>query len=154
PTWAARPYSSRRKHWACGSLSGALAPDCHHASTGRNDERKPAASFPVPATPAEHQHRNCSGQRPGGAGQVLFLRTLGTVLGAALLTTVNTGGIQGAAHGVVTHTRQVLHPATTNQDHGVFLQVVTFTTDIGGDFVAIGQTHTADFTQRGVRLLR
>src|SRR5690554_7110643 len=55
---------------------------------------------------------------------------------------------------MVTNTRQVLHPATPDQDNTVFLQVVPFTTDVGGHFVAVGQAHTAHFPQSRVRLFR
>src|SRR5690606_12395262 len=77
-----------------------------------------------------------------------LLGTLGTVLGTALTALVDTGGVEAAAHGVITHTGQILHPATTDQDHTVLLKVVTFTADIGGDLVAVGQPHAADLAQR------
>src|SRR3546814_12295339 len=62
--------------------------------------------------------------------------------------------IQRAAHGVVTHTRKVFYTTATDQHYAVLLQVVTFTADVRGDFIAIGQTNTAHFTQCGVRFLR
>src|SRR5258706_171671 len=43
------------------------------------------------------------------------LRPLGAVFGAALLAILHTLGIQTAAHHVVTHTGQILHPAAANQ---------------------------------------
>src|SRR5690606_7605468 len=92
---------------------------------------------------------------PACAGMTfLGFRAFGAVFRAALATCRYTGGIERAAHGVITHTRQVLHPATANQDHGVFLQVVAFAPDVGGHFVAAGQAHTAHLAQSRVRLLR
>src|SRR5690554_2045706 len=81
-------------------------------------------------------------------------RTLGTVLGASLLTILYARGIEGAAHGVITHTRQVLDPPTADQHNRVLLKVMAFTADVGGHFETVGQTHTADLTQGRVRLLR
>src|SRR5690606_29799815 len=81
-------------------------------------------------------------------------RTLGAVLGTALLAILHAGSVQRTAHGVVTHTRQVLHTTAADQYNAVLLQVVTFTADVGGDFVTVGQAHTADLTQCRVRFLR
>src|SRR5690606_24155609 len=83
-----------------------------------------------------------------------LFRTLGAVLGTALLAVLHAGGIQRTTHGVVTDTRKVLHTAATNQNHAVFLQVVAFTTDVRGNLVTVGQTHTADLTQCGVGFFR
>src|SRR5690554_942394 len=84
----------------------------------------------------------------------LFLRTFSTVLGTCLHTAVHAGGVQGSAHCMVTHTRQVFYPATPNQNNAVLLQVVAFTTDVGRHFIAVGQTNPAHFPQSRVRLLR
>ena len=86
----------------------------------------------------------------------LLLASLGalcTVLGAGLHTTVNALGIQSAADDVVTNTRQVLNTTAADQNHGVLLQVMANTGDISRNFHTIGQTHTGDLTQSGVRLL-
>src|SRR5690606_28029669 len=90
----------------------------------------------------------------GSARRILRFRALGTVLGTALLTICYAGSIQAAAHGVITHTGKVFYPAAADQYHGVFLQVMPFTTDVGADFITVGQTHTANLTQCRVRLLR
>ncbi|ATD37007.1 hypothetical protein WH06_17080 [Aeromonas salmonicida subsp. salmonicida] len=87
-------------------------------------------------------------------GEPLSFRTLHAILGASLLTVFNTGTVQRTTNGVVTNTWQVFYTTATDQHNGVLLQVVTFTTDIGGDFEAVGQTYTAYFTQCRVRLLR
>jgi hypothetical protein len=51
-----------------------------------------------------------------------------------LLTVFNTGTVQRTTNGVITNTRQVLNTTATDQNNRVLLQVVTFTTDVGGDF--------------------
>ena len=62
--------------------------------------------------------------------------------------------IQGAADDVVTHTRQILNTAAADHDDGVLLQVVADARDIGRDLHPVGQTHTGNLTQGGIRLLR
>ncbi|ALP42202.1 hypothetical protein WL1483_2783 [Aeromonas schubertii] len=71
-----------------------------------------------------------------------------------MLTVFHASTVQSTTNGVITHTRQVLNTTAADQNNRVLLQVVTFTTDVGGDFETVGQTHTANFTQSGVRLLR
>src|SRR5699024_7552855 len=82
------------------------------------------------------------------------LGPLGAVLGTALHTVGNALGIQSAADDVVTNAGRVLNTAAADHDHGVLLQVVANTGNISGHFVAVGQTHTGDLTESGVRLLR
>ena len=55
---------------------------------------------------------------------------------------------------MVTNARQVLDTAAADQHDRVLLQVVTDTGNISGNLVTVGQTHTGDLTQSGVRLLR
>src|SRR5574343_377864 len=62
--------------------------------------------------------------------------------------------IQGATYSVITHTRQVFDAATADQNHGVFLQVVTLTADVRNDLKAIRQTNLANLTESGDRLFR
>src|SRR5882762_8291913 len=83
----------------------------------------------------------------------LFLRTFGAVLGAALPTIADAGAIERAADSVVPYSGQVLDAAAANQYHGVLLQVMTFTADVAGHFVAAGQADPADLAQRRVGLL-
>ena len=54
---------------------------------------------------------------------------------------------------MVTDTGKVLNTTATDQNHGVLLQVMANTRNISGNFHTIGQTHTGDLTQCGVRLL-
>src|SRR3954471_12227376 len=81
-------------------------------------------------------------------------RTLGAVLGTALLTVLDALGIEDAAENVVAHAGQILDAAAADHDHGMFLKVVAFARDVTDDFEAIGQAHLGDLTKRRVRLLR
>ena len=85
--------------------------------------------------------------------ELLALGPLGTVLGTALHTAVDALGIQRTTDDVVTDAGQVLDTAAADHHDGVLLQGVTHAGDVGGDFVAVGQTHTGDLTERGVGLL-
>ena len=71
-------------------------------------------------------------------GARLGLRTLGAVLGTALATLGDTGGVKRATHGVIAHTRQILDAAAADQHHAMFLQVMAFTTDVADDLEAVG----------------
>src|SRR5690606_5437586 len=82
------------------------------------------------------------------------LRALGAVLGTRLLALGDAGGVERAAHGVVTHAGQVLDATAADQHHAVFLQVVAFAADVRNDFVPVGQAHLGDLAQGRVRLLR
>src|SRR6516164_2517139 len=84
----------------------------------------------------------------------LLLRALGAVLGATLLALADARTIERAAHGVVTHARQVLDAAATDEHHRVLLQVVALAADVAGDLVAVGEAHAADLAERRIGLLR
>ena len=81
------------------------------------------------------------------------LWTLGTILGAALCTVGNTGGIQRTTNDVIAHTGKVLYTTTTNQNDRVLLQVVAFSRDVGVDFLLVCQTYTGNLTHCRIRLL-
>jgi hypothetical protein len=55
---------------------------------------------------------------------------------------------------MVTNARQVADTAATDENHGVFLQVVVYTGDIGGNFAAVTEAYTGDLSKGRVRLLR
>jgi hypothetical protein len=55
---------------------------------------------------------------------------------------------------VVTNTWKVWHTTTTNEHYGVFLEVVTFATDVSPDFITVRQADTGNLTKGRVRLLR
>lgn len=87
------------------------------------------------------------------AARTSGFRSFCSVLRTALTAVRDTRSIQGASHSVVSNTRQILHTSASNQHHGVFLKVVTFTTDVGGHFVTVGQPHPGHLSKRGIRLL-
>src|SRR5690606_30457000 len=64
------------------------------------------------------------------------------------------GGVERAAHGVVTHARQVLDATAADQHHAVLLQVVALAADVRDHLVAIGQAHLGHLAKGRVRLLR
>lgn len=67
---------------------------------------------------------------------------------------IDSEGIERTTNDVITDTWKVFYPATANKNDRVFLEVVTFTTDVSDDFKAIGKADFGNFTKRGVRLLR
>src|SRR3984957_4490586 len=79
---------------------------------------------------------------------------LHAVLRASLLAIPDSSGVQRAPNHLVAEPRQVLDPSPAHEHHRVLLQVVAFAGDVGADLHAVGQTHTRDLAQRGVRLLR
>jgi hypothetical protein len=70
-----------------------------------------------------------------------------------LFSIVDPRAVEGASNHVVTDTREISYPATTDQNDGVLLEVVALTTDVCGDFFAIGKSHSSYLPQRGVWLL-
>src|SRR5262249_18547951 len=69
------------------------------------------------------------------------------------LPVCNPRGIQRPTNNVIPNARQVFHTAATDQDDGVFLQIVADTGDVGCYFNPIGQTHTCNFAKGRIRLL-
>jgi hypothetical protein len=55
---------------------------------------------------------------------------------------------------VVSDAWEIFDTATANHDGAVFLKVVAFAADVGGDFVSVAQTDTGIFSKSGVWLLR
>src|SRR6202048_1299079 len=81
-------------------------------------------------------------------------RTLRAVLRTALLTLLDTLGIEDAAENVVAHAGQILDAAAADHDHGVFLKVMAFTRNVADHLESVGQAHLGDLAKRRVRLLR
>ena len=54
---------------------------------------------------------------------------------------------------VVSHSDQVLHTATAEHNHRVFLQIVSFTWNVSCDFHAVSKAYASDFAESRVRLL-
>ena len=83
-----------------------------------------------------------------------LLRALDTVLRTTLRTSIDAEGVMRSTNDVVANAGKVPDPATTNEDDRVFLEVVTFTTDVGTDLTTVGEAHTCNLPQGGVWLLR
>ena len=86
--------------------------------------------------------------------EVLFLGSLCTVLGTALVTSCNALSIKCSADDVVTASGKVTYTAAANKNDGVLLKVMTDSGDVGGCLKAVGKSYSGDLTKRGVRLLR
>ena len=96
-------------------------------------------------------------------GFILFFLTLAgiaalgllcAVLGTTLSAAINAQTVQGTSDDMITNAGEVTHTTALHEDDTVFLQVVTFATDVSGNLDTIGKTHASDLTQSGVRLFR
>ena len=79
---------------------------------------------------------------------------LRAITAAGLLATFDAKGISGAANDLVPNTWQVANTPTTDQNDRVFLKVVPLARDVNGDFFAVTQADTRNFSQCRVRLFR
>ncbi len=84
---------------------------------------------------------------------LLFLWTLCSVLGAALLTVSNTLSIERTTNDVITYTGKVTNTSATDKNNRVLLKVVTDTGDVAGSFHSVGKSYSCDLTKSRVRLL-
>src|SRR3569623_2104818 len=73
-----------------------------------------------------------------------LLRPLRAVLRTALLAVLHALGIARAADDVIANARQILHAAAADHDDRVFLKVVAFAGNVGGDFETVGEADTGD----------
>ena len=71
-------------------------------------------------------------------GRGCGLRSFGPVAGAALFAVLDALRVQFASDDMVTYTGQILHSSAADQHHGVFLQIVPFTGNIGVNFNSVG----------------
>src|SRR5919107_350955 len=85
-----------------------------------------------------------------GMSALLLLRA---VAAAGLLAVADALGVQRTADDLVADTREVLHPAATDEHDRVLLQVVADAGDVRGHLDLAAELHTSDLAQRGVRLL-
>src|SRR5687768_12542001 len=74
-------------------------------------------------------------------------RALGAVLTATLASAVDTGGVERAAHDVITNARQVLDSSAADEHDGVLLQIVADTRDVGGDLELVRQADPRHFAE-------
>lgn len=77
-----------------------------------------------------------------------WLRTLRTILRTALLTVVDTSGIQGSTYNVVPYPWKIFYPTTPDQYDRVLLQVVTFTRNVGVHLFLVRQAYPCHFPKR------
>jgi hypothetical protein len=54
-----------------------------------------------------------------------------------LFTCINAKCIEGTSNDVIPNTRKVAYTTAPDENDGVFLKVVTFTTDVRGNFFTI-----------------
>ena len=97
----------------------------------------------------------CCGR--GGGGRRGFGTRLGplhAVFRAAHAAFFHAGGVESSADDMIPHAGQVLHPSSSNENNGVFLEVMANTRDVGSYFNAIGQPNTRHFSKGRVGFLR
>ena len=87
----------------------------------------------------------------GTTGPCLF-GPLGPVFRTTLPAITNTLGVEHAAHNVIAHARKVLDTPATNENNRMLLKIMPLTRYITCHLEAIGQTHTRNLAQGGVRL--
>jgi hypothetical protein len=76
----------------------------------------------------------------------------GSILRPGGAPVFNSGGVKRTAYDMVLDSRKVLDTTAPDQNHRVFRQIVALPRDIGGDLLAIEQSHPGTLAQRGVRL--
>ena len=84
---------------------------------------------------------------------LLFI-SLGAVTAASLFTVFDALSIQSSTNHLIANARKVSNTTAANQDDAVFLKVVPFAWNVDGNFFAVGQTNTSDFSLCRVRFLR
>src|SRR5579864_6570316 len=87
-----------------------------------------------------------------GGGSLPWFWPLGSVEGATAAALGDAVTVERTTHDMVAHARQVLDTPAANEHDGVFLQIMAFTGDIGGDFHTIAQAHTGNFAHGRVGL--
>jgi len=87
---------------------------------------------------------------PGGGPchELLLLGPLHAVLGTALFAVIHTKSIERTSNNVVPDTGKVPDAAATNEHDGVLLEIVALATDVGGDFLPVGEAYTSHLAKR------
>lgn len=80
-----------------------------------------------------------------------LLRLFRPIIAPALPPRINAGCVQNTAHNRVIDA-DVFHAPAANQDHRVFLKLVSLARNIRGDFHPVRKPDTGDFSHRRVRL--
>src|SRR3990172_13060753 len=96
-----------------------------------------------------------STSRRRGIGSSLPLAgALGAVLGPALLTALDADRVERPANDVIAHAGEILHTASPDEDHRVFLEIVAHARDVARHLEAVGEPDARHLPQGRVRLLR
>src|SRR5207245_5168613 len=82
----------------------------------------------------------------GGCGRFL---ALGAVLRAGLFPLGDSLAIEHAPNNVVANAGKITHAAAADQDDRVFLEIVSFTANVGRDLLAVGQPNPRHLPQSG-----
>src|SRR5206468_11543707 len=82
-----------------------------------------------------------------------LLRSFRPVLGASLHAPLDADCVERAPDNVVTHTREILDTAPTNEHEGVFLQVVADARNVGGHLDPVREPYARHLSERGIGLL-
>ena len=61
----------------------------------------------------------------------------GPVFGSGLFAAAHSEAIEGSADDMVPHAREVTDTSASDHDDRVFLEVMAFAADVGGDFLSI-----------------
>ena len=86
--------------------------------------------------------------------RILFCRrALRAITRAGRAALLETSGVELSAHYRVLDA-DVLHAAAAEHHHRVFLQIVPFSGDVGGNLHPVRESHTGDLTNSRVRLTR
>tara|TARA_B100001059_G_scaffold12583_2_gene10098 strand:- start:305 stop:661 length:357 start_codon:yes stop_codon:yes gene_type:complete len=83
----------------------------------------------------------------------MLLGALDAVLRTTLLAVIDSERIERTTDDVIPNTWKVTDTPATDENNGVLLEVVTFTTDVGGHFLAIGKSNASHLAKRRVGLL-
>ena len=87
---------------------------------------------------------------------LLFLRLwlLRTIERSWLTSLINTLTVEDSSKDMIPDSWKILHTTTTDHDDRVLLKVVSFTSDVGDDFISIRETNLCYLAECWVRLLR
>jgi len=97
--------------------------------------------------PSEDSRKAQIRRKDGFLKEYLAFGPLGAIFGAGLLSLLDSNGIQGSPHHMVANPRKVLDTSTTDQNDGVFLQVVSDTRDVGSYLNPVREPDTSNFAK-------
>ena len=83
-----------------------------------------------------------------------LLRYLRAVFGSSLFSIFYWGTVENASDDMVSNTGEILHASTTYENDTVLLQVMSFTANVGNDFLTCGETYPSYFSQGRVWFFR